>query len=44
MADDTARALMAERGRAIVDGRGAGRIAAAVLELGEPLPDSATLP
>jgi UDP-2,4-diacetamido-2,4,6-trideoxy-beta-L-altropyranose hydrolase len=44
MADDTARALMAERGRAIVDGRGAGRIAAAVLELGEPPPDSATLP
>ena len=44
MADDPARAAMADRGRAIVDGRGAERIAAAVLALGEPRPDSATLP
>lgn len=44
MADAAARSAMAARGRAIVDGRGAERIAAAVLELGEPRPDSATLP
>jgi hypothetical protein len=44
MADDAARAALADRGRMIVDGRGAERIAAAVLELGEPQPDSATLP
>jgi hypothetical protein len=44
MADDPARAAMADRGRAIVDGRGAERIAAAVLALGEPRPDSDTLP
>ena len=44
MADAPARAAMAERARALVDGRGADRIAAAVLRLGEPQPDSATLP
>jgi spore coat polysaccharide biosynthesis predicted glycosyltransferase SpsG len=33
MADEPARASMASRGRALVDGRGAERIAAAVLEL-----------
>ena len=44
MADDPARAAMAARGRAIVDGRGAQRIAAAVLGLGDVDPHSATLP
>jgi UDP-2,4-diacetamido-2,4,6-trideoxy-beta-L-altropyranose hydrolase len=33
MADEPGRATMASRGRAVVDGRGADRIAAAVLEL-----------
>jgi UDP-2,4-diacetamido-2,4,6-trideoxy-beta-L-altropyranose hydrolase len=33
MTDETARLAMAGRGRALVDGRGADRIAAAVLEL-----------
>ena len=44
MADDPARAAMAARGRAIVDGHGAERIAAAVLRLGDVDPHSATLP
>ena len=44
MADAPARAAMTERARALVDGRGADRIAAAVLQLGGPQPDSATLP
>jgi hypothetical protein len=44
MADDPARTAMGERGRRIVDGRGAERIAAAVLQLGEPAIRSATLP
>ena len=44
LADDAARAAMAARGRAIVDGHGAERIAAAVLGLGDVDPHSATLP
>jgi spore coat polysaccharide biosynthesis predicted glycosyltransferase SpsG len=44
MADDAARAAMGARGRATVDGRGGERIAAAVLQLGEVDPHSATLP
>lgn len=44
MADAPARAAMTERARALVDGRGADRIAAAMLQLGELRPDSATLP
>ena len=43
MADGPARTAMGERGRTIVDGRGAERIAAAVLQLGEPATRSATL-
>ena len=47
MADQPARAAMATRGRAVVDGRGAERVAAAVLELtsrrgGPPHPTDAS--
>jgi hypothetical protein len=44
MADEAARTAMGERGRTVVDGRGADRIAAAVLRLDGASPDSATLP